>query len=303
MKIEEVDINKIKPDPNQPRTSIDEADLREMAQSIVTQGVINAIEVDKDSVIITGERRWRASKIAGLKTVPVKVLTIGKDERYMRQVIENIHHNTMSDWDTANALRKLVDEYLFHGVKQIKTKRGRPDVGIRWLHDKTGKSLGYIAEKLTILDASDVIKKGIKEGKISATMYRAIMRTPEKYRAAVEKKILDKELVLTEGPLALAFALRRGEQNPATAQKLLDVDYSQYKTEYAVKEAIQKISPTTTALIAKTYALSKEISKIADALRDWIRDNPKTGIGQVHAPRVIINMNFIKTAVEQWFAD
>ena len=76
MEIIEIEIDKIKPDKDQPRTSMDELELKEMAQSIVTQGVINPIEVDNDMVIITGERRWRAAKIAGLKVVPVKIFNL-----------------------------------------------------------------------------------------------------------------------------------------------------------------------------------------------------------------------------------
>ncbi len=77
-KIISIPIEKIKPDVNQPRQYIDEEDLKGMAQSIVTEGIINPIEVDKNFVIVTGERRWRAAKIAGLKSVRAMIIEVSK---------------------------------------------------------------------------------------------------------------------------------------------------------------------------------------------------------------------------------
>ncbi len=91
MKIVNVLLSKIKPDKNQPRQTIDEEHIKEISQSIVTEGVINAIEIDENNVIITGEQRWRAAKLAGLKEVPCKILKITPELRFRRQVIENLH--------------------------------------------------------------------------------------------------------------------------------------------------------------------------------------------------------------------
>jgi ParB family chromosome partitioning protein len=95
MQILQKNINEIRPDPNQPRKNFPEKRIREMAKSILTEGIINPIEIDKDGVIITGEMRWRSAKEAGLTTVPVKVIDPGEN-RFRRQVIENVHHNTMT---------------------------------------------------------------------------------------------------------------------------------------------------------------------------------------------------------------
>ena len=165
MEILQIEIDKIKPDKKQPRKSIEIEDLKEMAQSIVTEGVINPIETDSDFVIITGERRWRASKIAGLKTVPVKVLKINAKERFRRQVIENIHNDTMSYDDTARALSKLKVDY-FHPVKVI--NKGQPQTGVTFLSKMVGKSLGYIEERFDYLKASAPLQKAVKDAHASA---------------------------------------------------------------------------------------------------------------------------------------
>ena len=76
-----IPIDKIRPDKNQPRKSFDEDALKGMAVSIKNEGVINAIEIDEKFIIITGEQRWRAAKIAGLKEVPVKIIENITEER------------------------------------------------------------------------------------------------------------------------------------------------------------------------------------------------------------------------------
>lgn len=301
MELTEVEINKIKPDPNQPRTSIDEIDLREMAQSMVTEGVINPIEIDSKFVIITGERRWRAAKIAGLKTVPAKILNIDGDERFMRQVIENIHHNTMSDWDTANALKKLLS--LSPGDRHPQAPITGPgaDKGITWLSVKTGKSRGYIDEKLSLLETSKPFQKAVREGTIAGTFVRAIKQAPEAFKVAVEKKILANEFTTRDGAKEFVAALKREENNPTRVKKLLDTDYSKFKGVGEVEQEVKKISPRVSDMVIRSYEPSHEISRISDDLKEWVMNNPREKIGLVHAPRIIVNMNFMKTLIEEWF--
>src|SRR3989338_3453322 len=113
MEIIEIEIDKIRSDPNQPRKHFDEEAMEELATSIKNKGVINDIEVDQDFIIVTGERRWRGAKIAGLKTVPVKVLNnISDDDRFIRQAIENIHQEKMAPLDTAMMLDKIRKKIL-----------------------------------------------------------------------------------------------------------------------------------------------------------------------------------------------
>lgn len=302
MKIVEVKTDRITPDPTQPRTSIDELDLREMAQSILTTGIINPIEVDKNFVIVTGERRWRASKIAGLKTVPVRIINLTKEDRFMRQVVENIHHNTMSDWDTANALKKLIQIGWVPGTSPSpKTGPQESDKGMNWLSRKIGKSTAYIREKFAILEASEEFKKNVKSGKLSGGFIRVITRTPEKFKKTIEEKILNNEFSTREGALELVSALKREEANPHVIKKLLDTDYSKFNGTHETENAITKISPRLHELVAKSYEPSQEISKIAENLKEWIRNNPKNKVGTIHAPRVVINLNFMKTLIDEWF--
>ena len=159
MEIIEIEIEKIKPDPNQPRTSIEEEYLAGMAHSIGQQGVINAIEVDKDLMIVTGEVRWRAAKMARLKTIPAKVIDISDDRRFVRQVIANIHSNTMSGWDTATALKKLLNTWPGYEKDEALEMGADADEAIVWLSEIIGKSPAYIRKEVSFINELERSKR------------------------------------------------------------------------------------------------------------------------------------------------
>src|SRR5882757_665606 len=117
MKILELELKKIKPDPNQPRKLFNPDKVNELAQTFKTVGIINPIEVDEDYMIITGENRFRAAKVAGLTTVPVKVLKIDDNTRFLRQVIENIQYNNLSPFEIAKALEKILANFAAKSVR------------------------------------------------------------------------------------------------------------------------------------------------------------------------------------------
>jgi ParB family chromosome partitioning protein len=110
--IVEKKINEIIPDKNQPRKNIDQEKLEEMTRSMITEGLINPIEIDENNVIVTGEMRWRACMAAGQEVIKCRVVKVAGRDRYKRQVIENIHNNTMNSWDTAKALEYLLQKHI-----------------------------------------------------------------------------------------------------------------------------------------------------------------------------------------------
>jgi len=103
--IEYIDPNLLKPDPNQPRQTWTEKDLeelKELAETFKTCGVIHPIEVDENNVIILGERRWRASKIAGLNKVPIRRQTgLSYSKRFERQLVDDAHRRDLNPLDRA----------------------------------------------------------------------------------------------------------------------------------------------------------------------------------------------------------
>src|SRR3990167_9634900 len=105
MEIEDIQIDSIKPDPNQPRKYFDPETEQELAKTMQQGGIINPIEIDENNVIITGERRWRAIKLTNLTTIPCKRITgLSPKERFIRQVTENTSRKPLNYIEQREAL-------------------------------------------------------------------------------------------------------------------------------------------------------------------------------------------------------
>jgi len=125
--IEYIDPNLLKPDPNQPRQTWTEKDLeelKELAETFKTCGIIHPIEVDENNVIILGERRWRASKIAGLNKVPIRRQTgLSYSKRFERQLVDDAHRRDLNPLDRAWAYATAVvniNTGKNYTIKQVK---------------------------------------------------------------------------------------------------------------------------------------------------------------------------------------
>jgi len=297
MEIKQIKTGLIKPDKNQPRKSFKPTRIDEMAQSILTEGVINPIEIDEDYKIITGEMRWRAAVKAGLETIPCKILKIGGDERFMRQVVENIHHNTMTSWDTAKSIEKLL--LLSPGDTKIGSG-GRNDQGISWLSKKLGKSRAYIEEYLDVLKASEKFQKSVKSG-VKHTMIRAIKNTPEKYKDQVEKKIVSGELKTRDGAYSISSAIK---ENPEKAEEILKQDYSESKTSDEVKKKINKVVDFTETPITDAFKngieAPKQCGKMVLMIIKWLKNHPANSVGKIHLERMVTNLTVLKDAIDNW---
>jgi ParB family chromosome partitioning protein len=173
-----VRIDAIDPDPDQPRSTFNEDGLRELADSIRQDGVIQPIEVTQSAagryLIVHGERRWRAAQLAGLETVPAVVRRRDYDDvtRFVRQVVENIQREDLNDVDRAAALlrlRQLMQEEI------DATPADQRMVGQTWggkvTWAKVGGRLGYsrqrIHQLIQLLDLPDEIKDAVRDGALT----------------------------------------------------------------------------------------------------------------------------------------
>ncbi len=164
--VKQVDIGSIFANPNQPRKVFDQTALQELADSISKHGVIMPIIVNKSGdryMIIAGERRFRASKMAGLSTVPVIVKTY--NERQIKEIslIENLQREDLNPIEAATAMRSLMNDY---GMTQED------------LADRIGKSRPAIANTLRLLTLSQEVIKMVANGTLSAGHARAIISLP-----------------------------------------------------------------------------------------------------------------------------
>jgi ParB family chromosome partitioning protein len=186
-----IEVSKIQPNPDQPRTDFDHEALEELAKSIRKYGVLQPLLVSKveedlprgravSYQLIAGERRWRAAQMAGLPQVPVIIrddLAPGgggeKSKRLEVALIENIQRENLNVIEQAEAYVRLADEF---GLKQQE------------IADKVGKSREAVANIMRLLHLPAYIKDDVRAGKINGTMARALLsfQDPNAQRKAYE---------------------------------------------------------------------------------------------------------------------
>jgi ParB family chromosome partitioning protein len=164
--VTEIEVSSIFANPNQPRKVFDETALQELAASISKHGVIMPIIVNKSGdryMIIAGERRFRASKLAGLDKVPVIVKNY--NERQIKEIslIENLQREDLNPIEAATAMRSLMNDY---GLTQED------------LADRIGKSRPAIANTLRLLSLSNEVMKMVADGLLSAGHARSLVSVP-----------------------------------------------------------------------------------------------------------------------------
>ena len=175
-----VDLDKLIAREDQPRKNFDDASLEELANSIKADGVIQPIvvrKVDDKYEIIAGERRFRASKLAGLEKVPVVVKNVTDRKARELALVENIQREDLNPIEEAISLKTLMEEYKL-------TQQERSDI--------IGKSRSYIANNLRLLNLSDYIKEYLIRGELSPSQGRTLLSLETEEE---RKKYLDKLLV------------------------------------------------------------------------------------------------------------
>jgi len=208
--ISEVELDLIAANPNQPRRNFDEESLKELSDSIRAHGVISPITLRKNAdgtyLIIAGERRFRASKMAGLTTIPAYVRT-AKDEQVMEwALIENIQREDLDAIEIALAYQRLMDEYQLTQEK---------------MSERVGKKRTTVANYLRLLKLPAEIQIGIKEKKLEMGHARAILASP-----STEQQLALYHRILTEGlsvrkveELALEDKQPKKKQTKTTVQE------------------------------------------------------------------------------------
>ena len=278
-----VPIGKISPDKNQPRQYFDEESLKDMAVSIKNEGIINPIEVDENFVIITGERRWRASKLAGLKEIPVRILAgLSPDKRFIRQVQENLHQNTMSAWDTALALDKVRNILCSPGEHQLKA--GQDTWGVTQLAHLFGKEKSYYSEVLGLLEETGEMREALKDPAFQRTKLRQITKsTPEKYHKGLRHIVATQKKISRDTVRHLAAALSRADKygEHDKAKKLLAENFEGMSTLVALSK-INKFVPDEESRVKEPGDAVKFISEKVIDFMELLEEHPLTSFDDVH---------------------
>ena len=210
-----VDTGKVNPNPFQPRKEFDEARLRDLADSIKQYGVLQPLVVTRkeiqteegglavESELISGERRLRASKLAGIAQVPVVIRSSDESDLMKLElaIIENLQREDLNAVDRAKAFKKLTDEF---GFKHIQVAQ------------KIGKSREYVSNSLRILDLPEHMLEALSAGKISEGHTRPLLMLADRkeeqetvFREIIYKKMTVREAELVARKIAFERARKK----------------------------------------------------------------------------------------------
>ena len=209
-------LQKIEPNPLQPRKLFDEEELQTLSESISQHGIIQPLTVRKGQngfyQIIAGERRWRAARMAGLRTVPVVVLEVDDREVMELALVENLQRQDLNPMEEAMGFRQLMEEY---GLTQEQVA------------DRVSKSRSAVANALRLLNLSPALAQLVTDGKLSAGHARAIMVLKSaKLQEKAAQKIIALELSVRQAETLcknMAKAAEKEDEPPKV--KPLEVDY------------------------------------------------------------------------------
>lgn len=174
-----VDINDIKPNSAQPRKHFDENKLNELAESIKSNGVIQPLIIrnaENGYELVAGERRWRASRIAGLKKVPCIIRNFDDKQNAIVAIIENMQRENLDPIEEAEGLKSMTEKYGFTQEQ---------------VSNSLGKSRTYITNSIRLLKLPKEIQEYISGGQMSAAHGRTIINVSD---AAKQKEICEKVL-------------------------------------------------------------------------------------------------------------
>ncbi len=202
--IAEIDINQIETNPFQPRTEFDETALRELAQSIKEQGVIQPVTVRKLGYnkyqLISGERRLRASKMAGLTKIPAFIRVANDEQMLELALIENIHRENLNAIEVAISYQRLIDECNLTQEE---------------VSEKVGKSRSAVANFLRLLKLPPEIQLAIRDGHISMGHARALININSKE----EQLKLLQQIIMEEMSVRQTEELADKAKNPEAKER------------------------------------------------------------------------------------
>ena len=212
-KLLEIEVSKISRDENQPRQTFTEESLAELASSIKQHGVLQplvVIEEDGKYVIVAGERRWRAAKLAGLTKVPAIVRTLDSQNRLELSIIENAQREDLNPIELATAYAKLKSQF---------------NLSVKEIAERVGKSESSVMNTMRLLNLPEDAKKAMVENGLSEGVMRPLITAD---KSVIEKAV---PLIVSEG-----WSARRVEQFIAANRKKSSV--VAVKTDAQAKQEI-----------------------------------------------------------------
>ena len=207
-----ISLNLIKSNNEQPRKHFDDDKIAELAQSIKEHGIIQPIIVSKKDdyyVIVAGERRWRASKLLGLKEVPVIEMDLNDKDVLEVSLIENIQRQDLNPIEEAIAYQKLLSDFSLTQDE---------------LSKRIGKSRVAISNTIRLMSLSDTVKQYLIDEVISEGHGRALLSlTDDKLQCEIAQKVIDEKLSVRELEKLIKFL--KAKKNPKEIKKEINPYY------------------------------------------------------------------------------
>ncbi len=288
-----IDVDRIFPNPEQPRLALDEEALAELAASIKEHGVLQPILVRPleggEFQLIAGERRWRASRAAGQQTIPALVEEIDDDTALEIAIIENLQREDLSPLDEAAMYDRMVRE---HGYS------------VRKLAQKLGKDKGYLENRLRLADAPNEVRELVSLRKDTLSHAYELMKVEDpKKRRKLAAQVAKGELTLIK--LRERIEGRRPRSAPVDAETARgDVEGEDAATDEAEaawtgRRAVSPAPLRDDSLVTAKQQLSEAVEELLEVLRapDVVRE-----IGSVDRANLAKYLTIAKLRLENAIA-
>lgn len=252
----EIDIGLIDRNPDQPRKIFDDSALSELSESIKNYGVIQPIIVKKVNdryVIIAGERRWRASRLAGLKTIPCIIKEYTEQEISEIAIIENLQREDLNPIESAKAIKNLINQY---NLTQDEVA------------DKIGKSRPAVANTLRLLSLPETIIALVESNKLTAGHARALLAIED---TAKQKEIA---LLIIQNGLTVRDVeniikhLNKPKQEVVIKEKSLELKDFEDKIKRVFSTKVQIKGNDNKGKIVIDYYSKDDLERIYDILKE-----------------------------------
>ncbi len=219
--LRELDIDLVQRGPWQPRVHFDEEALQELADSISTQGVVQPIVVRKAAggvyEIVAGERRWRASQLAGLQTIPAVIKSFDDQTAAAVSLIENIQRENLNPLEESNALLRLINEF---------------DMTHQQVADTVARSRASVSNLLRLQDLNDDVKTLLAERQIEMGHARALLGVSGAEQSRLAKEVAKKGLSVRETE---QLVRRQSDKKPKAKPMKKDPNITRLESELSEK--------------------------------------------------------------------
>ncbi len=250
--LEEIEVN-----PYQPRVEFDTETLEDLANSLKTHGLIQPITVrrlaDKQYQIISGERRFRASKIAGLTEVPAYIRLANDQEMIEMALVENIQREDLNAIEVAITYQRLIDEC---------------DLTHENLSDRVGKKRSTVTNFLRLLKLPPDIQRSLKEGGISMGHARALLGVEDlATQHQIFKEIVAKDLSVRAAEDLIRYYSKPATKKPAPAK--LSNDYTAVEgnlKNYLGAKVALKVKPNGSGQISIPFTSTEDLNRLLDLI-------------------------------------